>query len=164
MPKAKVSKKSSAKKSNIFVRAVNKFSNLHAPAKVLVLALTIGVIGSASFAVYSSFAASYLDKAGCDLRGRVWVGTTSSNPCSNKCQSGAGSIVSATPYNYCSGAISKISSTACSTNNRKWVSPGCARRWQQTSLLNAVQCKYTGMEYIVASPYDKCKYVSVTTP
>jgi hypothetical protein len=59
MPKATPSKKSSVKKSNIFVRAVNKFSSLHAPAKVLILALIIGVFGGGSYAVYMSSAAGW---------------------------------------------------------------------------------------------------------
>ena len=56
MPKAKPSKKSSAKKSNIFVRAISKFSSMSKPAQVLVLALTIGIVGGGGFAVYSSYA------------------------------------------------------------------------------------------------------------
>jgi hypothetical protein len=59
MPKTTPNKKSTAKKSNIFVRAVNKFSNLHAPAKVLVLALVIGVVGGGGYAVYMSSAAGW---------------------------------------------------------------------------------------------------------
>ena len=56
MPKPTPSKKSSVKKSNIFVRTINKFSNLHAPAKVLVLAVTVGIVGGGGFAVYNSYA------------------------------------------------------------------------------------------------------------
>ena len=138
--------------------------SLHVLVPLVLVVVSIGGIGA--YVLQKSSAAAYLTKAGCEVRGRVWVGGTG-NPCANKCISGAGSIVNAEPYNYCSNALSKISRTTCESKKRKWLDVGCARRWQQTGVKNTtynyannpIQCAWTNYyiyNYYVASPYDYC--------
>jgi hypothetical protein len=128
--------------------------SLHALVPVVIAVVAIGGIGA--YVLTKSQAAAYLTSSECLIRGRVWNGSLTGNPCSNTCKSGAGSIVTASPYNYCSGAISKISKTTCDNTYRKWIDQGCARRWQQTNLANAPQCTNSGATYTVKSPYDQC--------
>lgn len=163
MPKKQKTKKAKSAKgsSNIFTRAASKFSSMHKSAQILILALTVGIVGGGGFAVYNSYAAvPYLNSSQCYLLGRVYAGG-SGNPCASKCISGAGSMVVASPYNYCSGAVSKISSAKCNELKRVWINNGCARRWQQgptgTTTPNAIQCKYAGHVYWVGSTYDSCQ-------
>jgi hypothetical protein len=161
MPKAKPKNKQTKGKQNVFTKIANKFYSMGKASQVLVLTLMIGIIGGGGFAVYNTYAAvPYLNSTQCYLLGRVYVGG-SGNPCASRCISGAGRLVTASPYNYCSGAVSKISSRACSSNNRVWINNGCARNWTQPqNELNAKQCKIYPSVYKTKSTTDKCYPVS----
>jgi hypothetical protein len=126
------------------------FLSLHVLLPAILVIAGIGGVGA--YVLTKSHASSVLDSTGCALRGRVMSGST----CTKTCSSGAGSHIIANPYDYCSSAVSKISSATCSANNRKWVDTGCARRWQQTDKQGAIQCKSASMTYFVQNPYDKC--------
>lgn len=107
---------------------------------------------------------AYLDRAGCELRGRNWVGGTG-NPCGSTCITGSGTLITNATYNYCSNTESKLTSATCITTlHRAWLVDGCARRYQQTvaTTANAPQCYYAKSTYTVANPYDKCSVGSST--
>lgn len=146
----------------LFAKKLNQKGLLSFHIILPVALVILAVAGVGTYVVQKSKATSYLSSTGCQIRGRVWVGG-SGNPCSNRCVSGAGALVSASPYNYCSGAVSKISYSTCTNNNRVWVDNGCARRWQQTDKVSVIQCKSSSMTYYVMNPYDKCGYAKSTS-
>ena len=133
------------------------FLSLHIVLPLVIAIAAIGGVG-AYVLIKNSHAASSLTSSGCYLRGRVWTGSS----CSKTCISGAGSHVVASPYDYCSGAVSKISYSTCVSKNRKWVDSGCARRWQQTKLAGAHQCTSSSMTYYVENTYDRCATLTQT--
>ena len=134
------------------------FLHLHT---LIAFVLVVGVIGGVgAYVITNSKAASALTSSTCYLRGRVW--STTANTCTKTCISDAGTAVVASPYDYCSGALSKISYATCDANGRKWLDVGCARRWQQTDKADAPQCKTAGQTYKVTSSIDKC-VASTTT-
>ncbi|GEM_PF-3531170 len=123
----------------------------------IVFIALIAVIGVKVFA--ATHADPLLTSSQCQLRGRVWSG----NGCTKTCLSGAGSHVVADPYDYCSNALSKISSTTCAANGRKYLNVGCARRWQQNNATGAIQCLNSANTYYVQDPYDVCKSTATYT-
>lgn len=115
--------------------------------------LVIGGIGSYVYLHKSSAVTTDLSASACNLRGRPWYNGT----CKGSCFSDAGSYVNSRgTYNYCSKAVSTtISSTKCTSLQRKHVQEGCARRWEQTRLKGANQCLSSSQTYIVAAT-DYC--------
>lgn len=117
----------------------------------LVLATMLAFAGITIVLPMSASAVPLLDKAGCDIRGRVWNGA-----CTKTCQVGTGTITWGANYDYCSGTVSRLSQTQCSALGRKWLLDGCARRADQRSTANAPQCAVSGATYYVDDPYDRC--------
>lgn len=152
--KAKATSKKSVQKNNkaIFSSTRHKWFIL-AP---LVVLLFVGALGV--WSTYFSNAVSPPSRSECDLLGRVWK----DGSCSKACVYGGTASYGAV-LDYCSKAISGISSTTCANYGRKYVrSTGCARRWQQTNLKGAIQCVSSTATYTVASGdgIDRCKSAS----
>lgn len=194
MPKAKTASKSKTTKKPIkksFLSRFVAFAKTPIGLLVVFVALFSAVGGYA--VIQSKAATPYLSSYGCYQRGRVWVGGTG-NPCANKCipagytsvydyntkqtytywAASAGSLVYATPYNYCSAAVTKASAISydkCwNALSRDWVSgTGCARDWRRIGGTSSTgygvpskQCRYTTYYYHSApsGSYDYCSATS----
>ncbi len=119
----------------------------------------------------SHAATAYLTQSGCQIRGRVWapsnVSGATTNPCSNTCKAGTGTLVVAPAYNYCSLTETKasvISQATCASLGRVWLNDGCSRLYTQKTTAGPVaQCVSATATYTVLNPYDKCVVTTAAT-
>lgn len=131
----------------------------------IVIVAIVSFVGIRVMTASHAATVAYLTQSGCSIRGRTWVGGTG-NPCGSTCLAGAGTLVVAPVYNYCSGAetaAKSISQATCASYGRVWLLDGCARRADQKTTAKAVQCANTTYTYTVESPYDKCVAPAVAT-
>lgn len=157
MAKSKTTKKSSSRSGgNLLGRS--KGVSIYAIVAIIVMLSGVGIY----LKFFSHASTNYLTAAGCQLRGRNWVGGTG-NPCGSTCIKGSGTLITNATYNYCSNTESKLTSTQCSSLGRAWLVDGCARRYDQRTTANAPQCLHAGATYTVANPYDKCSGGSLGT-
>jgi hypothetical protein len=169
-PRTKAKAKTSKNKKSSFL---NKVLSLAQRPMVLlsVFVVMFGLVGAYSV-LESNAATSYLSSRDCTLRGRIYTGATATNPnpCSNKCYpagtgQSAGYLIYTTPYNYCSNAVTRASTsttiTKCQALGRVWLSgTGCARYWPRiNNAYNVPQCAKSYQYYRLASTstgYDYC--------
>ena len=122
---------------------------------MLAVIVAIGAIGAAIL-VKSRAAtiASISTTSACETYlGRDWK----NGACSKTCLTGAGSLVSAWPYDYCSKAASKISQSICNDKHRTFAYGVCMKVWGNHSPYGTYACQSGYYRYVVASPYDYCR-------
>lgn len=122
----------------------------------VVFALVFSAIGGYYVTQSQAAVSGSISAADCRLLGRAYV----DGKCTNKCTStiNGNYLVTNQAYNYCKGNISFIPQTTCNNKNRQWsvFVGGCARRNDQQTTNNAIQCASGYSRYVVASTLDFC--------
>lgn len=124
--------------------------SLHVLLPVLLAIGGTGAIGL--YVMNRSDAATLLTSKQCKMLGRTWSGSA----CKKVCLPKAGSLVTKSPYDYCTGALStSVSQTKCSSLRRAYFDGGCVRNFYQNSD-GSWACASSSAAYKVANPYDYC--------